>query len=190
MYEPARDPRLRSLADRLGAGPVRRVTILGFDGDDVLVRLVDADTDAAGEVARIPRHETAMRRAGHPTELFVVGQEIDADEIGRLGPGGQLLLSAKACEIPALRSFLLALERGQVVQGTVAAVHGFGVFVHVDGEPDGLCTGFIRVPDLASERRIEHPREVVEAGQRVAAEVVIAEPRSGQVALSLRAKRS
>ncbi|MFD9444480.1 S1 RNA-binding domain-containing protein [Streptomyces sp. NPDC060006] len=121
----------------------------------------------------------------HPSEPFEVGQEIKAEEIGRWREG-QLHLSARACEIPALRSFLLAFERGQVVTGTVSEVHNFGVFVHVDGEPEGLCTGFIRVPDL-TWGWISHPSEVVEAGQRITAEVIIAETRSGQVTLSLKA---
>ncbi|WEB38308.1 S1 RNA-binding domain-containing protein [Streptomyces yunnanensis] len=103
------------------------------------------------------------------------------------GAGGELHLSAKACEIPALRSFLLAKEPGQVVAGTVAGVHGFGVFVHLDGEPDGLCTGFIRVPDLTWSR-IDHPSEVVEASQRITAEVITAETRSGQVTLAMKGR--
>ncbi|WP_436839967.1 S1 RNA-binding domain-containing protein [Streptomyces althioticus] len=69
--------------------------------------------------------------------------------------------------------------------GTVAAVHDLGVFVHVDGEPDGLCTGFLRVPDLARDR-IGHPSEVVAAGRRITAGVIIADTRSGQVTLSLK----
>ncbi|MFE7484958.1 S1 RNA-binding domain-containing protein [Streptomyces sp. NPDC057552] len=88
--------------------------------------------------------------------------------------------------MPALWSFLLALDRGQVVTGTVSEVHNFGVFVHVDGEPEGLRTGFIRVPDLAWGC-INHPSEAVEAGQQITAEVIIAETRSGQVTLSLKA---
>ncbi|WP_258049840.1 S1 RNA-binding domain-containing protein [Streptomyces finlayi] len=65
-------------------------------------------------------------------------------------------------------------------------MHNFGVFVHLDGEPDGLCTGFIRVPDLTWSR-IDHPSEAVKAGQRITAEVIVAETRSGQVTLSLKA---
>lgn len=183
MSEPAPDPRMQSLINQLGPGVVRTVKVTGFDGADVLVELVDADGGA--EIGRIPRHEASMRRMEHPSELFEVGQEINAEEIGRRREG-QLHLSARACEIPALRSFLLAFERGQVVAGTVSAVHDFGVFVHVDGEPDGLCTGFIRVPDL-TWGWINHPSEAVEAGQRITAEVIIAEPRSGQVTLSLKA---
>lgn len=126
-----------------------------------------------------------MRRMAHPSELFEVGQQIEAEEIGRWR-GGQLHLSARACEIPALRSFLLTLERGQIVAGTVSEVHNFGVFVHVDGEPDGLCTGFVRVPDL-TWGWINHPSEVVQVGRRITAEVIIAETRTGQVTLSLKA---
>ncbi|MER7056763.1 S1 RNA-binding domain-containing protein [Streptomyces sp. NPDC000351] len=184
MSESAPDPRLQSLINQLLPGVVRTVRVAGFDGTDVLVRLVDAE-GAETEIGRIPRHEASMRRMEHPSELFEVGQEIKAEEIGRWREG-QLHLSARACEIPALRSFLLAFERGQVVTGTVSEVHNFGVFVHVDGEPEGLCTGFIRVPDL-TWGCISHPSEVVEAGQRITAEVIIAETRSGQVTLSLKA---
>lgn len=158
--------------------------VTGFDGADVLVQLADAEGETA-EIGRIPRHEASMRRMEHPSELFEVGQVINAEEIGRWREG-QLHLSARACEIPALRSFLLAFERGQVVTGTVSEVHNFGVFVHVVGEPDGLCTGFIRVPDL-TWGWINHPAEAVEAGQRITAEVIIAETRTGQVTLSLKA---
>ncbi|MGW2593602.1 S1 RNA-binding domain-containing protein [Streptomyces sp. NPDC001515] len=78
------------------------------------------------------------------------------------------------------------MERGQVVTGTVAEVHNYGVFVHLDGEPDGLCTEFIRVPDLTWSR-IDHPSEGAQAGQRITAEVIVAETRSGQVTVSLKA---
>ncbi|MFG3093524.1 S1 RNA-binding domain-containing protein [Streptomyces sp. NPDC048202] len=186
MPEPSRDPRLEALINRLRPGPVRTVRVIGFDGTDVLVRFVDAEGEEA-EVGRIPLREASMRQAEHPSELFEIGQEIVAEEIGRWREG-QLHFSARACEVPALRSFLLAMGRGRVVTGTVSGVHDFGVFVHLDGEPKGLCTGFIRVPDL-TWTRINHPSEAVEAGQRVTAEVIIAETRSGQVTLSLKALR-
>jgi small subunit ribosomal protein S1 len=60
------------------------------------------------------------------------------------------------------------------------------VSVHLDGEPDGLCTGFIRVLDLTWSW-INHASEAVEAGQRITAEVLAAETRTGQATLSLKA---
>jgi small subunit ribosomal protein S1 len=183
MSEPAPDPRLQSLLNKLHPGPVRKVTVTGFDGSDVLVTLGESGK-GDNEAGRIPQHEASMRRVDHPSEVFKIGQELDAEEIGRWR--GELHLSARACENPQLRAFLLAIQPGQIVSGTVSEVHNFGVFVHLDGEPDGLCTGFIRVPELTWSR-INHPSEVVEAGQRVTAEVLIAETRQGQVAISLKA---
>jgi ribosomal protein S1 len=184
MPESAPDPRLQSLLNRLEPGPVRRAKVIGFDGSDALVSLEDTEGQNV-EVGRIPRHEVSMRRIEHPSEILEVGQEIEAEEIGRWREG-QLLLSARACESQELRSFLVGVHSGQVVSGTVSGVHNFGVFVHLDGEPDGFCTGFIRVPDL-SWSRIDHPSEVVEPGQRITGEVIMSETRQGQVTISLKA---
>nr|QIY77637.1 S1 RNA-binding domain-containing protein [Streptomyces sp. RLB1-33] len=162
---------------------MRSVTVAGFDGADVLVLLGEPGEEDS-EVGRIPQHEVSIRRADHPSEVFKVGQQIEAEEIGRWR--GQLNLSARACENPELRAFLVAIQPGQIVSGTVSGVHNFGVFVQLDGEPDGLCTGFIRVPDLTWSW-INHPSEAVEAGQRITAEVIMSEARDGQVTISLKA---
>ncbi|MET7775786.1 S1 RNA-binding domain-containing protein [Streptomyces sp. NPDC005388] len=86
--------------------------------------------------------------------------------------------SARACENPELGAFLVDIQPGQIVSGTVPGVHNFGVFVHLDGEPQGLCTGFIRVPDLTWDR-INHPSEAAEDGQRITGEVIMSETRKG-----------
>ncbi|MFE4790551.1 S1 RNA-binding domain-containing protein [Streptomyces sp. NPDC056756] len=78
------------------------------------------------------------------------------------------------------------MQPGKIVTGTVAAVHNFGVFVHLDGEPEDLCTGFIRVPDLTWSW-IEHPSKVAHPGQRITAEVIVFDTRQGQVTVSLKA---
>ncbi|MFI6948402.1 S1 RNA-binding domain-containing protein [Streptomyces sp. NPDC050422] len=154
-----------------------------FDGADVLVLVGEPDAEDA-EVGRIPEHEVSIRRVDHPSRVLAVGQQIDAEEIGRRQ--GELTLSARSCENPELRAYLVAVQPGQVVSGTVSAVHGFGVFVHLDGEPAGLRTGFVRLPDLTWSR-IDHPSEAVQAGQRVTGEVIMSETRDGRVTLSLKA---
>lgn len=179
----ASDPRLQSLINTLRPGPVRSVRVAGFDGEDVLVH-VGEPGDENAEVGRIPPHEVSIERVDHPSRVFTIGQQVEAEEIGRWR--GELTLSARACEHPELRAYLVAVQPGQVVSGTVSAVHDFGVFVHLDGEPDGLRTGFVRVPDLTWSR-IDHPSEAVEVGQRVTGEVIMSETRNGQVTISLKA---
>ncbi|MEU6669931.1 S1 RNA-binding domain-containing protein [Streptomyces sp. NPDC046727] len=186
MTESASTP-LEDLRARLAArsGQVRSGTVTGFDGDDVLVRLDDGPDAAPGRVAG---YELSWRRAGHPSEVCAVGQRITGEVTGTDGQG-RVMLSAKACEDTALRRFLLGVERGSVVTGTVSSVHTFGVFVRIDGEPPHPVyagTGFLRVPEL-SWSRFEHPAEVVGPGERITAEVLVADTLQGQVALSLKA---
>ncbi|MFI1849775.1 S1 RNA-binding domain-containing protein [Streptomyces sp. NPDC020480] len=88
----------------------------------------------------------------------------------------------------AIRDFLGGLRPGGIVTGAVESIHTFGVFVRIDGEPDGRCTGFIRIPELAWTR-YEHPSDIVRVGERLSLEVLHADLDRGQASLSLRALR-
>lgn len=70
------------------------------------------------------RGRTAPRARGlpasqrRPSQLFGLGREIKAAEIER-SRGGEAYLSARACESPELRSFLLGIQPGHILPGTV-----------------------------------------------------------------------
>ncbi|QLJ06234.1 S1 RNA-binding domain-containing protein [Streptomyces sp. NEAU-sy36] len=161
-------------------------TVAGFDGDDVLVLL---DGDPGRPSGRVPGGELTWRRIGHPAELFAVGQPIRAEVTMRGRRGGEVLLSARACEDEALHRFLLGLARGDVVTGSVSSVHRFGVFARIDGEPAHPVhagTGFVNAAQL-TWARFDDPADVVTPGQRIRAQVLASDTRRGQVALSLKA---
>ncbi|KUM96293.1 hypothetical protein AQI88_12895 [Streptomyces cellostaticus] len=190
MTEPAPDP-LDELRARLAAFPAGEVmtgTVAGFgERGDVLVRL-DGD-DPQAPTGRIARHLLSWAAFEHPSEMVAVGRRITAEVLGADEHKGEVTLSAKACEDEALYRHLLRNRPGDVVTGTVAAVHNFGVFVRLDGEPPHPAypgTGFIRVPDLTWSR-IDHPKDVVRPGQRVAGEVIGTDTHQGEVVISLKA---
>ncbi|MFZ3492338.1 S1 RNA-binding domain-containing protein [Streptomyces sp. 5.8] len=176
---------LHAFFQTIQPGEVRTGRVTGFDGHEALVDL-EATPDPHHSVGCVLRHELSWKRTDDPSEIFQVGQVIEAEVIGIDWRKERVMLSAKACEDRALRSFLVGIERGAIVTGTVAGVHNFGVFVHLDGEPAEHCTGFIRVPDLTWSH-INHAADVVEVGQRVTAQVIVAETRQGQVTVSLKA---
>ena len=73
------------------------------------------------------------------------------------------------------------------MSGTVGAVHDFGVFVHLDGEPDSeVPIGFVRVPEI-SWRHFDELSEVIATGDRVRGEVLDVDEQRGQVSVSLKA---
>jgi small subunit ribosomal protein S1 len=192
VTEPEPIDLLQTFLNSVQPGEARMGTVAGFDGLEVVVDL-EGSRGTHRAVGRIVRHELSWRRAEDPAEIVSVGQAIEVEVIGVDLRRGCVLLSAKACEDQALRAFLVGIRRGEILTGTVADVRNFGVFVNLDGEPaDSITgyngTGFIRVPEL-SWSHIDHASDVVEVGQRVRVEVLNADTRQGQVALSLKALR-
>ncbi|MFJ9167307.1 S1 RNA-binding domain-containing protein [Kitasatospora sp. NPDC101801] len=185
MTDPQLTETLHAFFRTLQQGEVRIGTVTGFDGHEAVVDL-EATPAPHHSVGRVLRGELSWKRTEDPSDAFQVGQEVEVEVIGVDWRNERVMLSAQACEDRALRNFLVGIQRGSVVTGTVESVHNFGVFVHLDGEPAGHCTGFIRGPELTWSH-INHPSDVVEVGQRVTAKVFIAETRRGQVSLSLKA---
>ncbi len=98
---------------------------------------------------------------------------------------GNLVLSHKALlkqEIEQNRTaFLETLEAGQEYEGVVRRLMDFGAFVELRPGVDGL----IPIGELSWER-VNHPRDVLEEGQRVKVKVRNFDAETGKIGLSLR----
>src|SRR5207244_6874024 len=71
---------------------------------------------------------------------------------------------------------------GKIVEGKVTRLAKFGAFVEVEEGIEGL----VHVSDFTSEKRIEHPSEVVKVGQVVRALVLSAEPEARRLKLGMK----
>ncbi|MFH8344913.1 S1 RNA-binding domain-containing protein [Streptomyces sp. NPDC018045] len=79
-------------------------------------------------------------------------------------------------------AFLKTLHRGEIVNGTVTRIAGFGVtFVDIGG-----FEAMINIPEL-SWRPVNHPSDIVSVGQEVDAEILNVDPFRERVSLSLKA---
>lgn len=81
-----------------------------------------------------------------------------------------------------LRAFLKTLERGEVRNGVVSSVVGFGAFIDIGGGVDGL----VNAAEL-SWLRYDHPTEVVKTGHEVTVVVLDVDLDRERVSLSLKA---
>jgi small subunit ribosomal protein S1 len=82
-----------------------------------------------------------------------------------------------------------ALERyrpGSRVDGTVTRTQPFGAFVELEPGLEGM----IHISELGAGRRVNHPDEVVRAGQRVQATVLQVDPERRRIGLSLDPSRA
>lgn len=88
---------------------------------------------------------------------------------------------------PRLRSLINQLRPGPVRTVKVIGFDTSDVLVTL-ADDGGAEAEIGRIPlHEASMRRLEHPSEIFEVGQRITAEVIAAETRTGQVTVSLKA---
>jgi small subunit ribosomal protein S1 len=71
---------------------------------------------------------------------------------------------------------------GKIVEGKVVRLAKFGAFVEVEEGIEAL----IHISDFTSEKRIEHPSEIVKVGQAVRAIVLSAEPEARRLKLGMK----
>ncbi len=71
---------------------------------------------------------------------------------------------------------------GKIIEGKVTRLVKFGAFVEVEEGIEGL----VHVSEFTSEKRIEHPSEVVKVGQVVRAMVLSADPETKRLKLGLK----
>jgi small subunit ribosomal protein S1 len=108
------------------------------------------------------------RRIHHPSDVLSVGEEVEA-----------VILELNAGKRRAALGLKQALgdpwERlegdhpvGSVVPGTVQKTTNFGAFVEIAEGVEGL----LHVSDITSDRRLNHPNEVLKTGQSVTVKVL------------------
>jgi len=73
---------------------------------------------------------------------------------------------------------LAELDEGDVVQGTVTGLRDFGAFVNLGG-----ADGLIHVSELAWHR-VDHPRDILEVGQKIDVYVLSLDRETNRIALS------
>jgi uncharacterized protein len=85
---------------------------------------------------------------------------------------------------PILRKDVLDmkdLQPGMILKGTVRNVIDFGAFVDIGVHQDGL----VHISQMRSDRRVEHPLDVVSVGDIVEVRVISVDSVKGRIALSM-----
>ncbi|XXF81158.1 S1 RNA-binding domain-containing protein [Myxococcaceae bacterium GXIMD 01537] len=140
------------------------------------VRDFGAFVDLGGVEGMIPVSELSYQRVAHPSEVVKQGEEVEV-EIIRLEAAQpnspdkakqkeRITLSLRARQEDPFKQAIADLKEGTRLQGKVVRLQPFGAFVELRPGVDGL----VHVSAL-SERRIAHPRDVVQVGETIWVEV-------------------
>lgn len=125
--------------------------------------------------------EISHHRIQHPQESLEVGQKVRVKVTQYNPETKKLSLSMKAIQKDPWDDAAEHFKPGSVVTGTVSRLQPFGAFVELALGIEGL----LHVSQI-SHRRIHHPKEVVNVGDRVECKVLELDREKKRISLSLK----
>ncbi|GAP15410.1 SSU ribosomal protein S1P [Longilinea arvoryzae] len=160
--------------DELKEGEIRtgRVTSLADFGAFVNINGADG---------LVHLSEISWDRIQHPGEVLKVGQEVKVKVISidrekkRIGLSIRQLLEDPWTQKSAKYAV------GQLVEASITRLTKFGAFARLEDDLEGL----IHISEI-SEKRIEHPKEVLHEGEAVTLRIIKIDPENHRIGLSLR----
>jgi small subunit ribosomal protein S1 len=120
-----------------------------------------------------------------PGEIFRVGDEVPVYVLKVDNDSKKIALSVRRAQPERWEEIVSRYREGQVVPGQVTKLAPFGAFVRLEGPIEGL----IHISELV-DRRITHPREVVQEGDVAPVKIVRIEYDRHRLGLSLRQARA
>jgi 4-hydroxy-3-methylbut-2-enyl diphosphate reductase len=125
--------------------------------------------------------EMSWGRINHPSEVLEVGEEIDV-KVLRLDPEkNKISLGLRQVLANPWENVEDKYHIGQLYEGTVVRLAGFGAFVELEPGVDGL----VHISQLAPQR-IHEPSDVVAVGDRIWVKILSRDAASKRISLSKR----
>ena len=166
------------ILDQLQEGEIRTGVVSSITDFGVFVDLGGADGLAH-------MTELTWERGKKARDLYTVGDEVQAYILKVDRETKKISLSLKRAQPERWDEIVDRYVIGQVLIGRVTKLMAFGAFVRLDGPVEGL----IHISEL-SNRRIQHPKDVVKEGDVVPVKLVRIERDRNRLGLSLRQARS
>lgn len=177
MAEVRKEQKERVL-DELQEGQIRTGRVSSITDFGVFIDLGGADGLAH-------MTELTWERGKKARDLFQVGDEVQAYILKIDRENKKISLSIKRAQPERWDTTVDRFVIGQILIGRITKLMPFGAFVRLDGPVEGL----IHISEL-SNRRIQHPREIVKEGDVVPVKLVRIEKDRHRLGLSLRQARN
>lgn len=171
-----REARKESLIGNLQVGDVRTGRVVSIVDFGVFV-------DIGGAEGLVHLTELSWQHVTHPRELVKVGQEVKVEVISVDPKRKRIGLSMKRQEADPWDAVAINYSVGQLVEGKITKLTKFGAFAQIIENPE--IEGLIHISEL-SDQRVNHPREVVQEGDRLTLRVVKMDIENRRLGLSLK----
>jgi small subunit ribosomal protein S1 len=166
---------------------LRKSLSVGIDVTGTVTSLQNfgAFVDIGGVDGLIPLSEFAWGKTEQPQDVVSLGEQVTARIISLDWDNNRMTLSLKALQADPWHNAAERYPVGSCVEGTIVRLAPFGAFVSLEPGIDGL----IHISNLGAGRRINHPREAAEVGQKVECYVLAVDASRRRISLSMQLKK-
>jgi len=138
--------------------------------------------DLGGVDGLIHVSELSWNRVEDPATVVQVGEQVTVKVLKIEGGKKRIGLSLKQAAGDPWTDAVASFEAGKTYEGTVTRMTEFGAFVELAAGLEGL----VHVSELDWNRRIKHPREVLEVGQTIEVLVLEVDTKRRRLGLSVK----
>jgi small subunit ribosomal protein S1 len=172
----SRERRKEGLIKELSVGEVRTGRVVSLEDFGAFI-------DIGGAEGLVHLTELSWKHVTHPREILQVGQEVRVEVINVDPDAKRIGLSLKSQESDPWDIVAINYNVGQLVRGKVTKLTKFGAFAQIVDLPE--IEGLIHISEL-SDKRVNHPREVVNEGDTLTLRVVKMDIKNRRLGLSLK----
>ena len=122
------------------------------------------------------------KRINHPNELVAIGDKIEVQVLSINKDKQEISLGIKQVQPDPWNKVAEKYPPGAVVEGPVRNLTNYGAFVEIEEGIDGL----LHVSDMSWVRKVAHPSEVINKGDRVRCVVLNVDQDRKRIALGLK----
>jgi small subunit ribosomal protein S1 len=122
------------------------------------------------------------KRINHPNELVKIGDQIEVQVLNINRDKQEISLGIKQVQANPWDKVAERYPPGTVVSGTVRNLTNYGAFIEIEAGIDGL----LHVSDMSWVRKVSHPSEVVNKGDKVTCTVLNVDQERKRIALGLK----
>ncbi len=122
------------------------------------------------------------KKIHHPSDVLKQGDTVDAVILGIKPEERRISLGLKQTLSDPWSDVTSKFPVGSQIEGPVTKIMPFGAFIQI---ADGV-EGLVHVSEISADKRINHPQDVLRAGQVVKAQVLGIAPEKRQIKLSMK----
>jgi len=122
------------------------------------------------------------KKVRHPSDVVKQGNLVDAEILAIKPEEKRISLGLKHASADPWAEIRQKFPEGSQIEGPVTKIMAFGAFVEIAPGVEGL----VHVSEIVADRRINHPSDVLRAGQVVKALVLAIDTEKRQVKLSMK----